>query len=164
MKLEGRNTRWLTADFRSGEGLAAWICWQQKARQLQQVLLLGSALGLPQTSGGLALTDSDSKRGDEILVGEIVVGRGFSSCGSRLAAAWTQDSNPGSCLPRLVPRSPRWGGESVSTSHRHFCIMNPWGTDEAQRKREGGSADALELPMSLPGQSFVLSLLPEPSR
>lgn len=23
MKLEGRNTRWLTADFRSGEGLAA---------------------------------------------------------------------------------------------------------------------------------------------
>lgn len=32
-----------------------------------------------------------------------------------------------------------------------------------REKGRGGSADALELPMSLPGQSFVLSLLPEPS-
>lgn len=48
-------------------GLLHWPCQQLKTGQLS------SALELPQTLGWLAVIESDSRRGDEILVGEMVV-------------------------------------------------------------------------------------------
>lgn len=68
MKLEGHNTRWLTVDFHSAVGVAAA---DQPTAEGESVAFCPE---LPQTSDCPAVIVSDSKRGDEIWVGEIVVG------------------------------------------------------------------------------------------